>query len=143
MSNKNNSIAGLSRRNFLKIFAAGTASAVGTVALGPLAGITGAQDASTLRVAWLTPATLDPRSASGDSEIAFLNAVYDYLINTDAESNLVPALASSWEVSDDGLQYTLQIRDDVTFHHGSALTVDDILWTIQWHHRWHGGRASF
>jgi len=133
MSNKNSQIAGLSRRNFLKIFAAGAAGTVGSIALGPLAGITGAQEPGTLRVAWLTPATLDPRSASGDSEIALLNAVYDYLINTDSASNLVPALASSWEVSEDGLTYTLQIREDATFHDGSALTVDDVLWTINWH----------
>lgn len=133
MSNKNNHTAELSRRNFLKVFAAGAAGTVGSIALGPLAGLTVAQESGTLRVAWLTPATLDPSAASGDSEIAFLNAVYDYLINTDSSSNLVPALASSWELSDDGLQYTLQIRDDATFHDGSALTVDDILWTIEWH----------
>ncbi|MGB7338116.1 MAG: ABC transporter substrate-binding protein [Phototrophicaceae bacterium] len=131
MSN-NNHTAGLSRRNFLKVFAAGAAGTVGSIALGPLAGLTSAQESGTLRVAWLTPASLDPRSASGDSEIGFLNAVYDYLINTDAASNLLPALASSWEVSEDGLQYTLQIREDATFHDGSALTVDDVVWTINW-----------
>lgn len=133
MSNKNSHTSGLSRRNFLKVFAAGAAGTVGSIALGPLAGLTGAQEPGTLRVAWLTPATLDPRSSSADSEIGFLNAVYDYLINVDSASNLVPALASSWDVSEDGLQYTLQIRDDATFHDGSALTVDDVLWTINWH----------
>lgn len=132
MSNKNQPRIGVSRRNFLKIFAAGATGAVGTVAFAPLAGITKAQEAGTLRVAWLTPATLDPRSASGDSEIAVLNAAYDYLIETDAASNLVPRLASSWEVSDDGLQYTLQIRDDATFHDGSPLTVEDVIWTLEW-----------
>lgn len=132
MSNNNNQIAGLSRRNFLKIFAAGATGTVGSIALGPLAGLTAAQESGTLRVAWLTPTSLDPRSASGDSEIAFLNATYDYLINTDSASNLVPALASSWEVSEDGSTYTLQIRDDATFHDGSALTVDDVIWTLNW-----------
>ena len=29
--------------------------------------------------------------------------------------------------------YTLQIRDDATWHDGSPVTVDDVLWTIQWH----------
>ena len=124
----------LSRREFLNVFAAGAAAAVGTVSLSGLGGITSAQDGA-LRIAWLTPATLDPRSASGDSEIAILNALYDYLIETDAAANLVPRLASSWEQSDDGLVYTLQIRDDASFHDGSAVTVDDVLWTIQWHHR--------
>lgn len=143
MSNKKSTLpTGLSRRNFLKIFAAGAAGAVGTIALSPLTGTAFAQETGTLRIAWLTPATLDPRSASGDSEIAFLNAVYDYLINTDSASSLVPGLASSWEVNDDGLQYTLQIREDATFHDGSPLTVDDVLWTIQWHQEAEGTVAG-
>ena len=123
----------VSRREFLNIFAAGATAAVGTVTLAPLGSIVSAQDSSALRMAWLTPATLDPRSASGDSEIAILNALYDYLIETDAAANLVPRLASSWDLSDDGLVYTLNIRDDATWHDGSAVTVDDVLWTIQWH----------
>ena len=82
---KNRSIPAneLSRREFLNVFAAGAAAAVGTVTLSGLSGIASAQDGA-LRIAWLTPATLDPRSASGDSEIAILNALYDYLIETDA-----------------------------------------------------------
>ncbi len=122
-----------SRREFLNIFAAGAAAAVGTVSLAPLGNIARAQDNGTLRMAMLTPATFDPRSASGDSEIALLNALYDYLIDTDESSNLVPRLASSWELSADGLVYTLQLRDDASFHDGSPLTVDDVLWTIHWH----------
>ena len=123
----------LSRRDILKVFAAGAAGAVGTISLSPLGNIVRAQDSGALRVAWQTPATLDPRSASGDSEIAILNALYDYLIETDAGSNLVPRLASSWDLSEDGTVYTLQLRDDATWHDGSAVTVDDVLWTINWH----------
>ena len=123
----------LSRRDILKVFAAGAAGAVGTISLSPLGNIVRAQDSGALRVAWQTPATLDPRSASGDSEIAILNALYDYLIETDAASNLVPRLASSWDLSEDGTVYTLQLRNDATWHDGSAVTVDDVLWTINWH----------
>ena len=133
MKRKTNSpINEVTRREFLNIFAAGAAAAVGTVSLAPLGGIVSAQDSSALRFAWLTPATFDPRSASGDSEIAVLNAVYDYLIETDAASNLVPRLASAWEHSADGLVYSLQIRSDATWHDGSPVTVDDVLWTLQW-----------
>ena len=92
-----------SRRDVLKIFAAGMTSAVGTIALdrAPQMNAARASD-GTLRIAWLTPAQLDPRSVSGMSEIAILNALYDYLFETDASSNLVPVLASSWERNDDG-----------------------------------------
>ena len=131
--NNSNPVNAVSRREFLNIFAAGAAAAVGTIALDPLGARASAQGGGALRMAWLTPATFDPRSASGDSEIAVLNALYDYLIETDAAANLVPRLASSWDVSDDGLVYTLQIRSDASWHDGSAVTVDDVLWTIQWH----------
>ena len=131
----------LSRREFLNVFAAGAAAAVGTVSLSGLSGIASAQG-GTLRFAWLTPATLDPRSASGDSEIAILNAVYDYLIETDAASNLVPRLASSWNVSDDGLVYTLQLREDAAWHDGGPVTADDVVWTINWQIESEGSVAS-
>ena len=79
MTNKNAAPASeLSRREFLNVFAAGAAAAVGTVSLSGLAESPARKHGGTLRFAWLTPATLDPRSASGDSEIAILNAVYDY-----------------------------------------------------------------
>ncbi len=122
--------SGLSRRDFLNVFAAGATAAVGTLA--PLGNLVHAQD-NTLRIAKLTPATLDPLSASGDSEIAILNAVYDYLIDTDAAGALVPRLASSWDVSADGMTYSLQIRDGARWHDGSPVTVDDVLWTLNWH----------
>ena len=143
MTNKNTAPANeLSRREFLIVFAAGATAAVGTVALSGLSGMASAQHGGTLRIAWLTPATLDPRSASGDSEIAILNAVYDYLIDTDAASNLVPRLASSWDVSDDGLVYTLQLRQDAAWHDGSAVTAADVVWTINWQIESEGSVAS-
>ena len=121
----------LSRRNFLQVFAAGAASAVGTIAL-PLGGRALAQDANTLRIAWQAPAILDPRSASGNSEISILNSIYDYLIDIDSSFNLVPRLASAWDLSDDGRVYTLHIREGATFHDGSPVTADDVLWTLEW-----------
>ncbi len=130
--NKNGTIAP-SRRDVLKIFAAGMTSAVGTIALDRAAQMNIARASEgTLRIAWLTPAQLDPRSVSGMSEVAVLNALYDYLFETDAGSNLVPALAASYERSDDGARYTLQLVENAVFHDGSPLTAKDVLWTIQW-----------
>ena len=123
-----------SRRDVLQIFAAGMAGAVGTIALdrAPLLNPAGASDGGTLRIAWLTPAQLDPRSVAGMSEIAILNALYDYLFETDAASNLVPTLASSWERNDDGTRYTLHLVENALFHDGSPLTARDVVWSIQW-----------
>jgi peptide/nickel transport system substrate-binding protein len=126
----------LSRRSFLKLSAAGVAAAALTpgLRLSPEAALAAhaRRQSGTLRVAWGgAPATLDPLFASADTEIAFLNAVYDYLLDTDAQSQLVPRLATDWSVSDDGLTYTLQLADGVVFHDGSPLTVDDVLWTFE------------
>ena len=122
----------VSRREILNVFAAGAAAAVGTITLAPLAGAVSAQDSATLRIAWLTPAQLDPRSVSGMSEIAILNALYDYLFETDAASNLVPVPASSWERNEDATRYTLHLVENAVFHDGSPLTAVDVVWSIQW-----------
>lgn len=45
--------------------------------------------------------------------------LYDRLIQADNEENLHPMLATSWEVSADGLNYSLTLRDDVKFHDGT------------------------
>lgn len=122
-----------SRRDMLKIFAAGMTSAIGTIALDRAPGMNLARASDgTLRIAWLTPSQLDPRSVSGMSEIAILNALYDYLFETDASSNLVPVLAASWERNDDGTRYTLQLARNALFHDGSPLTAHDVVWSIQW-----------
>ncbi len=122
-----------SRRDLLQIFAAGMAGAVGTIALERAPGLNpaAASDGGALRIAWLTPAQLDPRSVSGMSEIAMLNALYDYLFETDASSSLVPALASSWERKADGARYTLRLVENASFHDGSPLTARDVVWSIQ------------
>ena len=125
----------LSRRRFLKLSAAGLTAvafdAAGELSPQQVAAALARRQEGTMRVGWSgAPATLDPLFSSADTEIAFLNAVYDYLIDTDAASELVPRLAESWEVSEDGLAYTVKIRDGVTFHDGSPLTMDDIVWTF-------------
>lgn len=90
-----------------------------------------AAEAAVLSVAWGgAPVNLDPISASADTEIALLNAVYDYLIDTNAANELVPRLATAWQMSEDGLTVTLTIAEGVTFHSGDPLTLDDIIWTL-------------
>ncbi|MEJ2522822.1 MAG: 4-phytase, partial [Gammaproteobacteria bacterium] len=49
--------------------------------------------AGTLRVGMESPSKLDPAYASSDAEIAVLNAVYDYLVDVDADNNIQPRLA--------------------------------------------------
>src|SRR5699024_9427533 len=43
------------------------------------------------------------------------------------DGDVEPALASEWQVSDDGRTYTFALQQGVTFHDGSALTADDVV----------------
>ena len=60
--------------------------------------------------------------------------IFDGLVRADTiapgQSDLVPALAESWEISDDGLVYTFHLRKGVKFHNGEELKADDVLFTI-------------
>jgi len=55
--------------------------------------------------------------------------IYQGLVTYDFDLNPHPCLASDWTVSDDGLEYTFNIRDDVLWHDGTPMTVDDVLFT--------------
>lgn len=88
-----------------------------------------AQD-GVLRVGMNAPIELDPALQSNDPEAAFNHAIYDFLVDVTANNEVVPNLASSWTVSDDGLTYTFTLEDGVTFHDGAALTSADVVYTF-------------
>lgn len=52
-------------------------------------------------------------------------------VNPDNPSELLPDLALGYEISDDGLVITYQIREGVKFHDGSDLTADDIVFSLE------------
>jgi peptide/nickel transport system substrate-binding protein len=75
-------------------------------------------------------AQTDPALISSDSEVLIANQVYDYLVDIDAQNQVVPRLATKWDVSPDGLTYTFDLARGVTFHDGSAFAAQDVVWTF-------------
>ena len=65
--------------------------------------------------------TLDPRITQSRHEEMLIVNMFDQLIAADSSGNMYPGLAKSWEVSSDGLHYTFNLRNDVTFHDGTKL----------------------
>ena len=57
---------------------------------------------------------------------------FECLLTADENGVLKPALATSWEVSKDGLQYTLKLRKGVKFHDGKEMTAQDVIWSMQY-----------
>ena len=58
--------------------------------------------------------------------------IYDVLVQKDNDGNYIPALAKSWESSDDGLTWTYFLRDDVVMHDGSKMTAEDVAWSLNY-----------
>ena len=63
-----------------------------------------------------------------DRDLAYL--VYSGLTRISPNGSIIPDLASSYEISDDGLTYTFTLRPDLTFHDEAPITTSDVLFTI-------------
>ncbi len=57
--------------------------------------------------------------------------IFNGLTDANEKGEIVPDLATRWEVSDDGLTYTFHLRRDVRWHDGASFTADDIVFTIK------------
>jgi peptide/nickel transport system substrate-binding protein len=80
------------------------------------------------------PATLDPVTGGGNGRTGAIElaAIYDTLMRYDqASGEYEPRIAESAEVSDDGLTWTVTLREGVTFGNGDPLTAEDVQWNIE------------
>lgn len=65
--------------------------------------------------------TLDPIYAKDLPHIWACNQLYSSLVAFDEEMNVVPRVAKSWDISDDGTVYTFHLRRDVRFHKDESI----------------------
>lgn len=70
-----------------------------------------------------------PQQTDADRDLATL--IYSGLMRANPDGTLRHDLAKSHTVSEDGLAYTITLRDNITFHDGEEITADDIVFTIQ------------
>ncbi|KAA0971854.1 ABC transporter substrate-binding protein [Aureimonas fodinaquatilis] len=68
--------------------------------------------------------------------------VYNTLVRLDPAGEVIPGLAESWEIADDGLTYTFRLFDDVKWHDGEEFTADDVAWSLWNINREFNGPAS-
>ena len=75
----------------------------------------------------IEPPNLDPTTAAPVAirEVTWLN-LYEGLVQIDRNGEVQPLLAESWEVSEDGLTYSFQLREGVTFHDGTSFEASDV-----------------
>jgi peptide/nickel transport system substrate-binding protein len=74
---------------------------------------------------------LDPVWNDANVDIWIFTNLYDTLIRSSPDGEgLEPGLATEWTVSDDGTEVTLTLREGVNFADGSAMTAEDVKWSL-------------
>lgn len=88
------------------------------------------QDTITLGMV-LEPPNLDPTAgaAAAIDEVVYAN-VFEGLTRFGPDGAVLPALAKTWEVSEDGSVYTFHLNEGVTFHDGTDLTAEDVVFSL-------------
>jgi len=76
------------------------------------------------------PHNVNPVLALTDIDRDIVSLVYSGLMKYEG-GKLVPDLAESYSVSEDGLTYTFRLRDNIKFHNGATLTSEDVVFTIE------------
>src|SRR5687767_4573603 len=61
-------------------------------------------------------ASIDPAFAKNQSVMWVIHQIYNTLVEVDSSLNIVPSLATRWEISEDKKTYTFFLRNDVSFH---------------------------
>ena len=114
-----------------------TTTALGLVLLAAAAPAALAQDqpqqGGTMTVTYKDDvSTLDPAIGYDWQNWSMIKSLFDGLMDYEpGTTDLVPDLALSHELSEDGLTYTFTLRDGVTFHNGRGLTAEDIKYSIE------------
>jgi len=79
----------------------------------------------------LEPPNLDPTSgaAAAIREVTYAN-IFEGLTRFGPDGAIKPALAHSWDISEDGSVYTFALRDGVRFHDGAVMTAADVVFSL-------------
>ena len=125
----------LDRRTVLRLMAAsGTLTAAHLLpGFGPRRAAA-QQRGGTLEAGWSGVSeisTLDPAQINQVEQFQISSNVLSGLTHIDRAFVAQPDLAADWTVSDDGTEYTFNLREGVRFHNGDPFTADDVVFTFQ------------
>ncbi|MFW5836303.1 MAG: ABC transporter substrate-binding protein [bacterium] len=77
------------------------------------------------------PRTLNPLLFPSRQDSLVTNLIFDNFVEPDKEGQIVGRLVESFDISDDGVTYTFDLRDDVTWHDGEAFDAEDVVATFE------------
>ena len=77
------------------------------------------------------PPTLDPHLSGDAASAEYVVEIYSGLMAYDQDLNLIPDIANSYNISNDGTVYTFELRDDAVFQDGKPITAHDFKWSFE------------
>ena len=75
--------------------------------------------------------TTDPYDANDTLSQAMAKSFYQGLYGFDKDMKMIPVLAESYDVSKDGLVYTVKLKKGIKFHDGTPVTPEDVKFTFE------------
>ena len=78
-----------------------------------------------------SPRFVNPLLATSDADRDLVMLTFAGLMRATPEGNLIPDLAESYTISDDGLEYHFTIRENAVFHDGTPVTTEDVVFTVR------------
>lgn len=88
-------------------------------------------------------ASLDPHvdTDAGTRDVVF--NLYEGLVKPTSDGGFIPAVASDYIISDDAKTYTFTLRDGITFHDGTPVTIEDVKYSIDRYAEIQGESSAF
>ena len=80
---------------------------------------------------FVDPPTIDPHLTTDATSARIIVEVFGGLVTIDPSLDIVPDLAESWDISEDGRVYTFYLRPDAKFHDGKPVTAHDVMWSLE------------
>ncbi|MBV7434978.1 peptide ABC transporter substrate-binding protein [Cardiobacteriaceae bacterium TAE3-ERU3] len=77
------------------------------------------------------PATLDPHLATDTASHTILRDTFEGLTSVNGAGEVIPGVAESWDISEDGTTYTFHLRDDARWSDGNPVTATDFVYAWQ------------
>ena len=115
----------ISRRSLLQLIAAGATA-------GPFLGTAAfAQGKDSVSIGWPSDVpSWDPNQRFAPDAQPLFKLIFDQPLMQAPDLKLIPNVFTKWDTSADGLSMTVEIRDDVKFHDGTPLTMEDVRYTF-------------